>query len=259
MRMKPLLLSRWLLVCVLSSFLSACNSSYFSVQKTELTALDQCQQAQQAQQVLLEQQQARLDETLTLLQESLELQKRQAEAPPPQPVERVVTQPLKCPPPPRATSPTASNAEALFLDKQLVGEREQVLLTAIDVVLRARINTGVAMSQLDARDIQLFEREGQRWVRFKVVDSETDTVHELERRHLRSTPKNGDGERPIVEMRVAIGKVTQTAELVLVDRENQPYPFLVGRNILRDLMLVDVSRSDLAPVVREPKKDEPAK
>jgi hypothetical protein len=258
MRMKPLLLSRWLSISVVSVFLSACNSSYFSVQKTELTALDQCQQAQQSQQVLLEQQQARLDETLALLQESLELQKRQAEAPPPLPVERVVTQPLKCPPP-RIASPTTTNAEALFLDKQLVGERERVLLTAIDVVLRARINTGVTMSQLDARDIQLFEREGQRWVRFKIVDPETDTVHELERRHLRSTAKNGDRERPIVEMRVAIGKVIQAAELVLVDRENQAYPFLVGRNILRDLMLVDVSRSDLAPVVREPKKDEPAK
>src|SRR5690606_10228191 len=231
----------------------------FSVKKSELTALDQCQQAQQSQQVLLAQQQVRLDETLALLQETLEFQKRQAEAPPPVPVEPVTPRTVKCPAPRRIISPTATNAEALFLDKQLVGEREQVLLTVIDVVLRARVNTGVTTSQLDARDIQLFERDGQRWVRFKVIDPETDTVHELERRHLRSTPKNGDGERPIVEMRVAIGKVTQTAELVLVDRENQPYPFLVGRNILRDLMLVDVSRSDLAPVVREPKKDEPAK
>lgn len=253
MSIKPLLLSRWLLISVLSMFLCACNSSYFSVKKSELTALDQCQQAQQSQQILLAQQQVRLDESLSLLQQGLELQKRQAEAPPPAPVEPVIAV-AKCPAPPKIAP--ATNAEALFLNKLVVGERESVLLTAIDVVLPARINTGVSISKLDARDIQMFERNGEDWVRFKVIDPVTEIAHELERRRMRlaaSTKSEDSARRPVVEMRIAIGKVTQNAALTLVDRSGQPFPLLIGRNVLRDVMLVDVSRSNLAPVVREPK------
>src|SRR5690606_19949578 len=138
---------------------------------------------------------------------------------------------------------------------QLVGERERVLLNAIDVLLPARINTGITTSQLDARNIQMFERNGEEWVRFTVMDRGTDTPHELERKRLRYV-QAGTGEasvrRPIVELRTTIGKVTQNSEFVLVDRTTQPFPLLIGRNVLRDVMLVDVSRSDLAPPVREP-------
>jgi hypothetical protein len=256
MSIKPKSVSRWLSISALSVFLCACNSSYLSVKKSELTALDQCQQAQQSQQNLLAQQQARLDESLALLQQGLELQKRQAEAPPPAPVEPVIAA-VKCPAPPRVV-PAATNAEALFLNKLVVGEREQVLLTALDVVLPARINTGISVSQLDARDIQMFERNGEDWVRFKVIDPATQTAHELERRRIRSstsTKAEDSARRPVVEVRIAIGKVTQNAALTLVDRSGQPFPLLIGRNVLRDVMLVDVSRSNLAPVVREPKEN----
>lgn len=255
--------NRRLLISALSLLLGACNSSYFSVKKSELTALEQCQQTQQAQQVLLAQQQARLDETLSLLQEGLELQKRQAETPPPPIEQGAPATVVRCPQPPKTRTPTLVNPEAVILDKQIVGERERVLLNAVDVVLRARINTGLATSQLDARDIQLFERNGEEWVRFSVVDPATDTLHELERKRLRYSTTSRDERRPIVELRLTIGKITQNAELVLVDRSGQPYPLLIGRNILRDVMLVDVSRSDIAPVAREPKetatKEAPAK
>lgn len=251
MSIKSRFIGRCLFSGSLLLLLSACNSSYLSVKKSELSALDQCQQGQQSLQLLLSQQQTRLDESLALLQEGLDMQKRQTDLPPPVAVE----QPARdCPKPAPAKILPPSNAEALFQDKQLVGERERVLLNAIDVVLRARINTGFYTSQLDARNIQMFERDGQEWVRFTVIDRQTETPHELERKRLRYVQTNGDDEssrRPIVEIRITIGKVTQNSEFVLVDRGDQTYPLLIGRNVLRDVMLVDVSRSDLAPVVRE--------
>lgn len=264
MSIKISLASRWLISSALLLLLSGCNSSYFSVKKSELSALDQCQQSQQSLQLLLSQQQTRLDETLALLQEGLDMQKRQVDQPPPPPPEQVAA--LNCPKPAQPRTPPPSNAEALFQDKQLVGERERVLLNAIDVLLLARINTGITTSQLDARNIQMFERNGEEWVRFTVVDRETDTSHELERKRLRYVQTATSGEasarRPIVELRTTIGKVTQNSEFVLVDRAAQPYPLVIGRNVLRDVMLVDVSRSELAPPVREPvpaKETTPAK
>lgn len=260
MRINLLLVSRRLSVTAALLLLCACNSSYFSVKKAELTALDQCQQTQQAQQLLLEQQQARLDEALVLLQTGLEFQKNQADLNPPVAVDQIAAA-VKCPAPPRVTPPPPTNVEALFLDKQLVGERERVLLTTIDVVLRARINTGVTTSQLDARDIQMFERNGEEWVRFTITDPASGSTHELERKRVRYSPASRSEDvprRPIVEMRIAIGKITQNAEFILLDRNGQPYPMLIGRNVLRDVMLVDVSRSDIAPVVREAKEPEKA-
>lgn len=254
MSIKTPLANPWLLLSAVLLLLPACNSSYFSVEKSELAALEQCQQSQQSQQYLILQQQARLDETLSLLQENLELQKRKADMPPPEPPP-VPAPAVVCPKPPKP-APVVSNAQALFQDKQLVGDKERVLLTSIDVLLRARINTGFSMSELDARNIQMFERNGEEWVRFSVIDRATDTAHELERKRLRYIPasaKADETRRPVVELRVTIGKITQSAEFILEDRSKQPYPLLIGRNVLRDVMLVDVSRSDLAPVVREAK------
>lgn len=250
MSIKSGFINRCLFSSSLLLLLSACNSSYLSVKKSELSALDQCQQGQQSLQLLLSQQQTRLDESLALLQEGLDMQKRQADLPPQVAPEQLARD---CPKPAQPKTPPPSNAEALFQDKQVVGERERVLLNAIDIVLRARINTGITTSQLDARNIQMFERNGEEWVRFTVVDRQTETPHELERKRVRYLQTNGDEEssrRPIVEIRTTIGKVVQNSEFVLVDRSNQTYPLLIGRNVLRDVMLVDVSRSDIAPVVR---------
>jgi hypothetical protein len=255
MCIKTLLANPWLILSTAILVLPACNSSYFSVEKSELAALEQCQQSQQSQQYLILQQQTRLDETLSLLQENLELQQRQANMPPPEPAPQPAS--VVCPKLPKP-GPAVSNAQALFQDKQLVGDRERVLLTSIDVLMRARINTGFSMSELDARDIQMFERNGEEWVRFIVIDRETDIAHELERKRLRYIPasaKADEARRPVVELRVTIGKLTHSAEFVLEDRSKQSFPLLIGRNVLRDVMLVDVSRSNLAPVVREAKPD----
>lgn len=232
--------------------LAGCSSSgVVSVPPAELTALQDCQANLQTQQRFLFNQLAAYERSLTTLQESVDQQRQQlAMMPPPPPV--TPPKAVDCPKPPRTPPPPPADTPSL--DKQIVGERERVLINAADVVLRARINTGVSLSQLDARNIQMFERNGEEWVRFTLVDRETDKAHELERRRLRYVQLSRADEssrRPVVEMRITLGKLTQTAEFLLVDRSSQVYPLLIGRNVLRDLMLVDVSRSDLAPVVRE--------
>ena len=53
-----------------------------------------------------------------------------------------------------------------------------------------------------------------------------------------------------------IGKLSQRGEFVLADRSDSEFPILIGRNLLRDVMLVDVSGNNLAPLQRT---DESAK
>jgi hypothetical protein len=46
---------------------------------------------------------------------------------------------------------------------------------------------------------------------------------------------------------VVIGDIDQTAEFILRDRKLKSYQALIGRSILSDVMLVDVSKKNIAP------------
>jgi hypothetical protein len=48
--------------------------------------------------------------------------------------------------------------------------------------------------------------------------------------------------RVVVELQFAIGDHQQVAEFTLADRTNLTYEVLIGRNVLRDVMLIDVGK-----------------
>jgi len=157
-----------------------------------------------------------------------------------------------CPEP--VICPTTTDAPG----KMVVGALEEVWLPDLDLALTARIDTGASVSSLDASHIELFERDGKDWVRFEVKNPGTGQLQSLERRLRRtvSIRQSGAAEpkhRPVVKMNIVIGQSEQTAEFTLSDRSHQSYQLLVGRNILKDVMLVDVSRTNIAPYT-PPKK-----
>lgn len=147
------------------------------------------------------------------------------------------------------TAETGNRNAAEFAGKTIVGETEVVLLPEVGLSLPARIDTGAATSSLDAENIQSFERNGNRWVRFTIRDPVTGAESVVERRRVRrvriiqSTMDEGEV-RPVVEMRLTIGNLTQVSEFTLTSRGHLEYPMLIGRNVLRDVMLVDVSRQN---------------
>ncbi|WKE64500.1 RimK/LysX family protein [Gallaecimonas kandeliae] len=133
-------------------------------------------------------------------------------------------------------------------EKLVVGALEKVRLHPSDVVLTARIDTGATSASLDARDIHKFEREGVDWVRFQVpTDDQGSQYMEVERevvrwvRVIQSNSEEGE-RRPVVEFKFDIGPISQQAEFNLSDRSHLEFPVLIGRNILKDVMLVDVAR-----------------
>jgi hypothetical protein len=138
--------------------------------------------------------------------------------------------------------------------KMVVGGLEQVWLPDLEMALTARIDTGAETSSLDARNIELFERDGKRWVRFEVLNPQSGEPVRLERRLKRTVGIVQSGaaktmRRPVVRMEIVIGNNDQTAEFTLIDRSHLDYQVLVGRSILKDVMVVDVSRKNVAPYV----------
>lgn len=141
---------------------------------------------------------------------------------------------------------------ARLRDKQVVGAVEKVFITPPGKILPARIDTGAVTSSLNAHNIQKFERNGDEWIRFTIVNPENSEEYTLERPLVRSAKiiqalsKEVD-RRPVVELSVTVGGINQIAQFTLSDRSHMEHPVLIGRNVLKDVMVVDVSETYIAP------------
>ena len=57
--------------------------------------------------------------------------------------------------------------------------------------------------------------------------------------------------RPVVTMAVTVGDISQTAEFTLGNRAHLDHQALIGRNVLQDVMVVDVSKKYIAPLLKD--------
>lgn len=155
---------------------------------------------------------------------------------------------LVCPPPAATPKPRACPPATQLGNKMLFGAVEFVYLESPDLKMRARIDSGAETSSLHAIHIELFERDGERWVRFQTMAEEGDEPLGLElplSRKARIKSKAGTDDidkRPVVELNLRVGPRTERVEVSLVDRGHFTYPMLIGRNFLQDAALIDVSR-----------------
>lgn len=135
-------------------------------------------------------------------------------------------------------------------DKMVVGELERVWVDPPGSSLIARMDTGAASSSLHAENLVKFERDGDDWVRFNViVNEEIETLERKVERYVRVYQQaDPDGSRrPVVSLRLRLGDVQDTFEFTLADRAHLEYQFLLGRNFLTDIAVVDVSKQFVQP------------
>lgn len=131
--------------------------------------------------------------------------------------------------------------------KTILGEIEYVHLDPPGLEFTARIDTGAQTSSLNALDIVEFERDGKPFVKFNIIHPGTGEKIELTRRlrHYVRIKERGDREsqrRPVVRMRVALADINEQINFTLIDRGRHIHQVLIGRNLLRDLAIVDVSK-----------------
>lgn len=106
---------------------------------------------------------------------------------------------------------------------------------------KVRMDTGASTSSISASDITEFERNGKRWVRFKLEDGQEVSVVVERFANIRQASSDSD-KRWVIKLGIRLGNIAQIAEFTLKDRRHLRYEVLVGRNLLRDLMVVDVAR-----------------
>ncbi|OEF24826.1 ATP-dependent zinc protease family protein [Vibrio rumoiensis] len=153
------------------------------------------------------------------------------------------------------TPPSSSNVVVADLEPQsrpgmvTLGSLEKVYIDVVKSDFTARVDTGATTSSINAVDMQEFERNGKKWVKFHVSDNETEAkdrkwVEAPIVRHvkIRQSSTNSLERRPVVELWIKIGSVHEKAQFTLADRSQMDYPILLGREFIQDVAFVDVSR-----------------
>ena len=138
---------------------------------------------------------------------------------------------------------------------RIIGEVEPVTIVKAGLTLPARIDTGATTSSLDARDIQRFERDGKKWVRFTLVDRRSGKKVKVEGRLTRTVEITRHGTdpqyRPVVKLKAILGQAELYREFSLTDRSAFTYPVLIGRNFLQGEFIVDVTRKNTTTPMSE--------
>lgn len=144
-----------------------------------------------------------------------------------------------------------------FGNKMVLGQTEWVYVSTVKRNFKARVDTGATTASMSAANIERFERDGEKWVRFNLEpkeNAEPQTVPQtIEARIVRfvsiiqaNAPEEKDS-RLVVSLHVRIGGVVGETEFTLTDRTHMEYPILVGRTFLQDLAVVDVSKEYVYP------------
>ena len=149
----------------------------------------------------------------------------------------------------------SSTAPSAFADDDrgsVFGWVEKATLEPWGVEVKAKLDSGALTSSLDARDIELFKKEGEEWVRFRLkLENEASGETFTERmelplyRDLRVRGAGGIDERPVVLMNVCLGDTVYEEQFSLRDREEMNYPLLLGRRSIGHLGLLDVRETFL--------------
>ncbi|MBQ8751307.1 MAG: ATP-dependent zinc protease [Alphaproteobacteria bacterium] len=128
----------------------------------------------------------------------------------------------------------------------IIGEVEPIYFLPMKSPFLARIDTGATTSSIDCSEVEYFERDGEKWVSFKLKNRKTAEEHVFEKKIERSfrVRRTGDDERrKAVKMDVKMGDEVFSAVFSLADRDDFNYQGLIGRNVLTGRFIVDTSTS----------------
>lgn len=141
-------------------------------------------------------------------------------------------------------------AESAHVDGRIVGWREWVSLPALGIdAIRAKLDTGAKTSALHAWDQEPYEVDERPWVRFCAHPFERDdgtmvrcAAPLTDCRWV--TNSGGTRERRyVITTMLGVGGDAWPIELTLASRDEMGFRMLVGREAMRDRLIVDPTQS----------------
>jgi hypothetical protein len=131
---------------------------------------------------------------------------------------------------------------AIAAEKQIVGWVETVSIYPGDVKIKAKVDTGAKNSSLNAKNLELFKRDGETWVRFNLRNfkkrRETYEAKVIRTAKIKQLGQEADS-RLVIKLGICIGKIYKEVEVTLEDRTGFNYQMLIGRSFLKGSFIVD--------------------
>jgi hypothetical protein len=125
-----------------------------------------------------------------------------------------------------------------------IGLVEEIILLPWRIKIPARIDTGAAVSSLDVRELTVKGKTAEFNLSPKYGGSRI-SVPVVGWQRVRSAESRE--RRPIVEIDLCVGPKILRARVNLNDRSQVHYPFLIGRNILKENFVVDCMKEYCSP------------
>lgn len=147
------------------------------------------------------------------------------------------------------------------MEKKVIGRKEKISLPKLGLKLVwAKIDTGAFTSSIHAEHIREEEFNGKKVLAFQILmprhPSFTGKTIRFEN-YSEKKVKNSFGQaeiRYLIETKIRLAGETYTAEFTLSDRTSMKNSILLGRNLLKDRFLVDVTASNLSRAYRKKSK-----
>ncbi|WNC73058.1 RimK/LysX family protein [Thalassotalea psychrophila] len=131
----------------------------------------------------------------------------------------------------------------------LIGEVENIFLVKEKTTFAARIDTGADTSSLGVYNITKFERDGKKWVKFSLQGDKDSKIFEYaiyDTVKIKQQSNMKAEERIEIKLAIKVGKKEYRGQIFnLADRSHLEFQVLIGRNFLKDIALVDVSKKHL--------------
>jgi len=144
------------------------------------------------------------------------------------------------------------------MEKKIIGRKEKISIPEFDLKLVwAKVDTGAYTSSIHAENIQVVEKDGKKILSFQVLmpghKSYTGKILTFEKfREKRVKNSFGDTEsRYLIEVIFKLAGEEYLAEFTLSDRSSMRNSVLLGRKILKNRFLVDVTGYNLAKTYRQ--------
>lgn len=134
--------------------------------------------------------------------------------------------------------------------KDIIGSIDKLDFPAFNIEnLESRIDTGATNSSLHCTNI---EKIDDKFVKCNILGKESFTNEISKIKEVKSS--NGISQkRFFIKTEIIILGKTYISELSLNDRNSMSYPFLLGRDVLHENFIVDVSKENLSFKLKETK------